>query len=153
MTTIAFKDGILASDSRYSHESFGITRGPKLFRKTVGKREFLLGIAGDAHAAMLFVDWYGTSNADLYKILTEMADDNFAVLVWDGKHLSEANRYCRPIEVDEPYYAIGSGAGHAMTAMDCGKNAVQAVRFAARRDHYTGGRIVSMSLTKGKAAP
>ena len=149
MTTVAFRDGVMASDSRYSETSVGATKGPKIFRKRVGKcgKEALIGISGDVFAAMLFVDWYGTDNKDLHKILTEMADDNFGALVWDGKKLHEANRYCRLCEIDEPYYAIGSGGVHAITAMDCGKSAVQAIQLAMKRDIYTSGRIVSHRLS------
>lgn len=149
MTTVAFKDGVMASDSRYSETSVGATKGPKVFRKMIGTRKdkpVLIGIAGDVFAAMLFVDWYGTNNVDLHKTLTEMTDDGFAVIIWDGKRLLEANRYCRPCEVGEHYYAIGSGGVHAITAMDCGKSAIQAVQMAAKRDTATGGRIVSFKL-------
>lgn len=146
MTTVAFRDGVMACDSRYSETSVGGTRGPKVFRKKIGKREVLIGIAGDVFAAMLFVDWYGTSNADLYKTLTEMTEDSFGILIWDGKRLLEANHYCRPCELGEPYYALGSGGVHAITAMDCGKTAIQAVQMAIKRDIHSGGRIVSMKL-------
>lgn len=152
MTTVAFRDGIMAADSRYSETSVGATRGPKIFRKKVGKREALIGIAGDVWAAMLFVDWYGTNNTELYKTLTGMTDDGFSAMIWDKKKLFEANRYCRPTEIDEPYYAIGSGGVHAITAMDCGKSAAQAVQMAMKRDVYSGGRIVTLTLEAKKAA-
>lgn len=146
MTTVAFRDGIMASDSRYSETSVGATRGPKIFKKKVGKKEVIIGISGDVFAAMLFVDWYGSNNADLHKTLTEMTDDNFFVMIWDGKRLLEANRYCRPTEIEEPYYAIGSGGVHAITAMDCGKTAEQSISFAIKRDINSGGRVIVMSL-------
>ena len=37
--------------------------------------------------------------------------------------------------------AIGSGSAHALTAMDCGLSAKDAVKMAARRDTCTGGTI------------
>jgi ATP-dependent protease HslVU (ClpYQ) peptidase subunit len=141
MTTVAFRDGVMACDSRYSETPVGVTRGPKVFRKKVGKQEVLIGICGDVFAAMLFVDWYGSKDEVLHKTLTEMASDDFYVLIWDGKKLLEANRYCRPCEVEEAYYAIGSGGVHAITAMDCGKSAAQAVQMAMKRDSATGGRV------------
>ncbi len=61
--------------------------------------------------------------------------------------LFEYDVYCRGEQILEEYFAAGSGAKCALTAMDCGKSAIEAVRLAARRDPYTGGRIVSMSLT------
>lgn len=147
MTTVAFRDGVMASDSRYSDVSTGITVGPKLFKKKVGKKEHIIGICGDVYAAMVFVDWYGTEDKDLHKTLVDMTDDSFEVIIWDGKKLKSANRYCRLLEVGEPYFAIGSGGVHAITAMDCGKSSIQAVQLAMKRDPYSGGRIINMRLT------
>lgn len=147
MTTVAFRDGVMASDSRYSETTVGVTRGPKLFRRKVGKREVLIGISGaDTFAAMLFIDWYCAPSESAHRVLTALDGDAFDILIWDGKRLMEANPCCRPCELDEPYYAIGSGAVHAITAMDCGKSAAQAVQMAAKRDCATGGRIVTMRL-------
>lgn len=148
MTTVAFRDGIMASDSRYSETTVGVTQGPKLFRKKIGKKEVIIGISGsDTFAAMLFIDWYGTQNDVLHKTITALDGDAFDILIWDGKRLFEANPCCRPVELDEPYYAIGSGGVHAITAMDCGKTAAQAVQLAMKRDCASGGRVVQMSLT------
>lgn len=146
MTTVVFHNGTMASDSRYTDGSVGITRGPKIFRKRVGKTDVLIGICGDVYAAMMFVDWYGSGDKALYDVLVDMTDDGFEVMIWDGKKLRTANRYCRPTDIDEPYYAIGSGGKHAITALDCGKNAAQAVQMAIKRDSFSGGRIVTMRL-------
>ncbi|MDP9089183.1 MAG: hypothetical protein M3O26_10650 [Pseudomonadota bacterium] len=152
MTTVAFKDGVMASDSRYSDTSVGITKGPKIFRKKVGKKEVLIGVAGaDVFAAMLFVDWYGTT-ADPPKSLSSMDGDMFDILLWDGRRLYEANPHCRLCEIEEPYYSIGSGAVHAITAMDCGKSAAQAVQMAIKRDINSGGRIVTARLDQVSAS-
>lgn len=42
--------------------------------------------------------------------------------------------------------AIGSGCEHAITAIDCGLTAAQAVKMAAKRDMHTGGKIRSQKL-------
>lgn len=41
----------------------------------------------------------------------------------------------------DPVDAMGSGAPYAMTAMDCGLSAIEAVKMAAKRDTGTGGKI------------
>jgi ATP-dependent protease HslVU (ClpYQ) peptidase subunit len=148
VTTVAFREGWMASDSRLTDGNVGVTKGAKLFRKTIGKRkaEHLIGVCGDLYAAMVFVDWYGSGDKALHDLLVDLDEDSFEVLIWDGKHLKTANRYCRLIEVEEPYYAIGSGGRHAITAMDCGKNAATAVQMAIKRDSNSGGRIVTMRL-------
>ena len=46
----------------------------------------------------------------------------------------------------EGYYAFGSGDLHALTAMDLGASAVEAVEMAMKRDVYTGGEIRTRSI-------
>lgn len=138
----------MASDSRMT-TGLGVSKMTKLYRVKVGKRkkEYLLGICGDVYAAMVFVDWFGKQDdKDLHKLLTGMTDDDFEVMIWDGKKLSTANRFCRVTEVEEGYYAVGSGSPHAITAMDCGKSAAQAIQMAIKRDPYSGGRIVTARI-------
>lgn len=53
------------------------------------------------------------------------------------------------VEITGKCYAIGSGADHAWTALDLGCNAVDAVKMAAKRDLYTGGRIRSHKVRGG----
>lgn len=146
MTTVAFRDGVMASDSR-AVDSHGITVSKKIFRKKVGKKEHLVGVCGDLIAAMLFVDWYGSGDDKILAALRAAGvDADFHVLVWTGSKLFTANSLCRLVEVEEAFYSVGSGAAHAMTAMDCGKSAAQAVALAARRDPNTGGRTVTATL-------
>lgn len=154
MTTIVcdVRAGVMASDSWVTHssEAGGSRRGigQKLFRKriTEGRKTFdvIIGTAGESSPALLFVDWYGTGQ-EPPQMLRELGGD-FTCLILTPRGLFEADAYCRPESVLDPYWAIGSGAKAALAAMHCGKSAVEAVRVAARIDPYTGGRIVSMSL-------
>lgn len=145
MTTIAFRDGQMAGDSRFNCAE-GVTTGSKLFRKKVGKKEHLIGFAGDVYCAMVFIDWYGTDNKELLKQIHAMSHDDFEVLIWDGRKLSSCNYLCRPLVLQEDYFAIGSGGPYAITAMDCGKTAAQAVQMAIKRDSNSGGRIITMTI-------
>jgi hypothetical protein len=97
---------------------------------------------------MMFLELFKTRDETLRgRILAHCGNDKgFHAMIWDGKKLSDADELCVIEAVDDEYYAIGSGAAHAITAMDCGKNAMQAVRYAARRDINTGGRIVTARL-------
>jgi ATP-dependent protease HslVU (ClpYQ) peptidase subunit len=150
MTTIAFDGTVMASDSRVT-DDVGAIRGKKLFKKRIGKSNHLIGIAGDVYAAMVFVDWYGTGKAPPGELVHSVPDlEGFEVLIWTGKKLFTANKLCRLVEVEEPKYAIGSGAPYAMTAMDCGKSAEQAVRLACRRDPSSGLPVITMTLEKAK---
>ncbi len=148
MTTVVFDGLTMASDSRAVDTDVGISRCKKIFRKRIGKKDHLIGIAGDLFAAMVFFDWYGSGKPVPTELTaSDHTEEEFGALIWDGRKLYTANKFCRLVEVDEKYYAIGSGAAHAITAMDCGKTAKQAVQMAIRRDANSGGPVVTDSLT------
>lgn len=154
MTTIAYRDGIIAADSRltYTTEAGGSRKHScvKLFRKTVtqGKKTFdvIIATAGESSPALVFYDWYG-SGKPIPDVLLHHGGD-FTCLILTPKGLFEADVYCRPDLVQEPFYAIGSGSKEALTAMHCGKSAIEAVRMASLVDPYTGGRIVYDALDR-----
>jgi len=148
VTTVAFKDGVMAADSRGNDENVGIVAIPKVFRKKIKGKEYIFGVAGYWEAALMFVEWFRTRDNALHERLMKLSGDGeFDVLIWDGKKLLAADQLMYPTEVTEAYYALGSGAKHAITAMDCGKSARQAIQMAMKRDSNTGGRVVSMRLT------
>lgn len=153
MTTIAYRGGVLAADSRLTVDNGSGSRKHtcrKLFRKRVteGKKSFdvVIATAGESSPGMVFVDWYGTGKPvpDLFLHL----GGDFLCLVLTPSGLFEYDVYCRGELIEEDFYAVGSGAQAALAAMHCGKSAIEAVRVAARIDSYTGGRIVHESLNK-----
>jgi hypothetical protein len=152
MTTIAYRDGIIAADSRmtYTTDAGGSRKHlcTKLYRKKVteGKKtyEVIIATAGESSPALIFVDWYG-SGKPVPDLLLYLGGD-FTCLILTPKGLFEADVYCRPDQINEPFYAVGSGSKEALAAMHCGKSAIDAVRIAARIDPYTGGKIISDSL-------
>lgn len=138
MTTIAYKDGVIAYDSQ-------ITQGPTIsdsnFDKCVTKGKlkfFMSGCTSDydefcmaylenrptrkglSASALLFED------GECYELGTDDDDENDCG-IWKHKITSDT--------------AIGSGNKFAYAAMDMGASAKKAVQIAANRDIYTGGRI------------
>lgn len=153
MTTIAYRDGIIAADSRLTVDHGSGTRKhtcKKLFRKRVGEgkkaHDVIIATAGESSPGMVFVDWYG-SGKPVPDLFLHLGGD-FLCLVLTPDGLFEYDVYCRGELIEEEFYAVGSGGGYALAAMHCGKSAVEAVRVAARIDSFTGGRIVHESLTK-----
>lgn len=133
MTTIAYKDGVIACDGR-------ITSGDTIFADARDKRQVRGGIwfflCGEDHAAAAVVNTWPD---------VEVPCDRWNALVYDG----EALWYCGSTDgevwkckqpANEPM-AMGSGSDHALTAMDLGCTAKQAVKMAAKRDAGTGGKI------------
>lgn len=141
MTTIAYRDGIIAYDSR-------CTTGSTIVDHNYNKKIVI--------ASVTFI-CCGTV-ADLEKACIAFFDDeaedlpdmDVAYLAWDGITLyscsvSKGRLYKVP-ESRKNYFAIGSGEDHALTAMDCGLSAKEAVKKAAYRDVNTGGRIRTFKL-------
>jgi len=59
--------------------------------------------------------------------------------------------WLEPVALKVPR-AFGSGELHALTAMDMGASAKEAVGMAAKRDIYTGGKINTFKLKKLKTS-
>ena len=150
MTTIAYRAGIIAADSRETWESDvgGVSVGSceKLFRKRVGKRDVVIGTAGGSYLGMVFVDWYG-SNGEVPVILRDAhLDEDFDVLILDRGKVYTANHLCRPIEVIDSFIAIGSGRKAALAAMHCGRSAREAVAVACKIDPFSALPITTMTM-------
>lgn len=154
MTTIAYKAGIVAADTRetYTTEAGGSTihRCEKLFRKRVGRRDVIIATAGGTYAGMLFVDWYGTGKPTPDILADLDLEEDFDVLIFDRGKIYGCNHLCRPVEVIDPFTAIGSGRKAALGAMHAGKNAYEAVRIACLLDPYSALPIKTM-LVPGRS--
>lgn len=151
MTVICFRDGIMAADTRIVHTDAGITRGTKMFRKRVGRRDHILGFCGSLSAAMLYYDWYGSKTAMPEQLRHLPSDENFGVLILIGKQLYEADTMCRPVEVEAKFHAIGTGAQAALGAMRFGATALQAANIACDIDSSCGRPIILMSSQSKKS--
>lgn len=112
----------------------------KLYRLPDGA---MFGAAGFVQEALAVVAWLegGEKPTDL---------ENFEALIITASGASILGMRLMREPVLESFCAVGSGAHYALTAMACGKNAVQAVRIAARFDPGTGGRVQSMKLNRNK---
>lgn len=139
MTTIAYKDGIIAYDSR-STCGYTITNDSHEKCHIVdGARFFYCGGLGD-RAALI----------ESYKAGEYKGDRSGSALVVDDKLYyigmnKEDGFWKQELELDNPR-AIGSGEDHAFTAMDMGATAKEAVKWAMKRDTGTGGRIRTYRL-------
>lgn len=144
MTTIAYRKGAMAADSRVTTEDEAggarVFSCVKLFRK--GKA--IIGLQGESEPGIVFLDWYG-SGKDRPEILVH-GDADFTALVLTRRGLFEYGKYCTPERVIEPFYAIGSGTKVALGAMHMGADARRAVQIACKVDPYTAGPILTMSL-------
>lgn len=155
MTTIAYRNGVIAADSRTTLETEGggarMFLCEKLFRKQVVLKgvaqEVIIATAGESSPGMVFVDWFGSrKKPPIDDFLTGEADFTCLVLQHDG--LWEYDAWCRGVKILDEFYAIGSGAKAALGALHMGAGARKAVELACRIDHYSGLPVVAMRLHK-----
>lgn len=136
MTTIAFRDGILATDSLITsgHERAGLRRkagrvGPLLYASTGSSgycntwEAWLLGGMKGPQPHM----GVGDNSASAFVFMPD------GLIVWFHREGSESLR--------APYWASGSGGPFAAGAMATGASAEEAVACAIAHDVYSGGPI------------
>lgn len=135
MTTIAYHygDGQIAVDSR-------ITAGGRIVSdsddKTIKNKIGLWFFSGDASDC---ADLAVLNHNDKVSAIPECA----AFLIVAGNvYLVVVNddMYCQHSFLDYNY-AIGSGGDFALAAMDFGKSAKEAVKYAMTRNCYSGGKV------------
>lgn len=147
MTTIAYRDGILAADKQATDcgLAFAIS---KLWRlRRAGGDELLLAACGNADAGLAMRDWYerGASREDFPEI--QKGDDWCRLIVVTREGVKFFERLPYAIQPDPaPFMAWGSGRDFALGAMALGASAVEAVEIASRFDVHSGMGVDSMAL-------
>ena len=136
MTTIAYKDGVLASDRRATSGSEPPMTVDKLYQLNNGA---VLGFAGMLDEGFRVVDWI---NAGMYPDeKPKVQHSEFIYLTVDGPFYME--KFLRLLPIVDPFFAIGSGAQYALGAMASGRSAAEAVEVASRFDPLTGNGVLS----------
>lgn len=141
MTTIAYRDGIIAGDTQA--QQHGLTR---YFKKVHRMDDAIIGIAGNCGDVTQFLDWWRDGhNMDrlpdfrIYRGDGDAPDIQALVLQQDGLYLWTEHFQYSPVV--QSFFAIGTGTQAALTAMHMGAPAVDAIRMAAQVDLFTGGEV------------
>ena len=140
MSTVVYRDGVLASDSRAYGGSGQTSPGTKkkIHRLADGTR---IGVTtASLGMAERFVAWVSAgADPDAWK--GDKPDLRAIIIKPDGEvFLSEDGLvFSGPIACEQ--YAIGSGASFAIGAMAMGATAEEAVEVAIRFDHHSGGPV------------
>ena len=141
MTTIAYKDGVLASDSGVFYGDYLVGETEKIWR--VG--DILVGAVGTAGFARKFLDWVRSGNRcwDKTPGPDDIPENGTAFIIFDGK-IREWDYGCRngpSLEITSPFKAWGSGSAVALGAMAAGASAEEAVRIAIQYDVSSAGAV------------
>jgi len=137
MTTIAIKENIIAYDGRE-------TLGSTIIRDDVDKkikhrgRQFIL--CGNVDQYVPFMDACIDGGSD--------KDFQCSGLMIEDGVVYEVFASAVPCEYEGHPLALGSGADHALTSMDLGLSAKEAVMMSAKRDVNTGGKIRTFKVNR-----
>jgi hypothetical protein len=151
LTTIAVRNGFMASDSQESDEGNSVKRPClKIYEKQITYRgqkwKVLIGTAGASYTGMVFVDWYNGNPHKRIPYQFENVDymEDFECLILHPAGVFTVNRMCRPILSETVYNAVGSGSKAAMAVMmhDAKATAKRAVEIACQIDAYTSLPVV-----------
>jgi hypothetical protein len=143
MTTIAYKDGVIAYDSLIcSNNSVTYDDYDKCHERE-GVKFVLTGYVCDY--SKLIGAWFGEPVTGTVECSGLVFDGNTLVYVaYNAEH-----GLCKtPVWLERPY-VLGSGSDHAMTAMDMGATAAEAVEMAKKRDTSTGGQVRTLQIAQG----
>lgn len=140
MTTLAFRSGTLAADSR---TTTGGTIDPGLSKKVRRLADGrLVGTTGQSAEALRFVRWL-EAGAD--GDAPALHDSRVVIVETDGRiFVHEAEGWYPAAGSD--FYAWGSGAAAALGALHVGASAAEAVRAATFVDPSSGGPVQALSL-------
>ena len=134
MTTIAYKDGILASDSLASSESHVVGYCDNKVT-IVGNKA--IAFTGDLDDKDVFIKWVINKKGKKPQF-----ENGFGVFVIDidTKELTEYKDGER-VDYKSDFYTMGSGSLVAIGAMAHGATAKEAVEIACKYNLHTGGEV------------
>jgi hypothetical protein len=137
VTTIAYRDGILAADSMAYGGKYCASPGLKwkIWRLDNGDR---LGVSSNMVGAGEAMRDFLNGKLDRALVPTDVR----AILVnADGQVFIANDGVLFSGPIDTEFCAIGSGADFALGAMQHGADAVEAIRCAIAHDQHTGGEV------------
>ncbi len=144
MTVIVWDGKTLAADKRASNQGtiFTVTK----IRKIRGN---LVGAAGDFTSCVTVLKWF-EDGADETKYPECQKDKDrwvpLVVITPDKKILRYEGGDPVPYEIEQVYYAYGSGRDYAIGALAMGATAVQAVEAACQWDSGCGNGIDTLEF-------
>lgn len=144
MTTIAYRDGVLAADTLATSNDVRDDYGPKIWR--VGR--LLVGASGSRPLCLRFRDWVANGMGGESPFYGDNKGNGIVIAPDSVVAWSESGSW----PVAAPFYSLGSGYQLAMGAMEMGATAEQAVAASIKHDCLSGGEITVLSLAPRLAA-
>jgi ATP-dependent HslUV protease subunit HslV len=143
MTTVVYRDGVLASDSAVYAGGTKVHSMKKVWKI----RGHLVGLAGNVNAINAFKKWFEDgAMLDFYPI-TKKQSLAALVVTPEGKVFSYEDADPHAIEIEDgEYVAVGSGSDVALGALHAGATAPDAIKAAIAHSSKTDGKIQIIKL-------
>jgi ATP-dependent HslUV protease subunit HslV len=139
MTTIAYRDGVIAADTLMTCDGSIMAGRVKIARADDGR---LIGASGASGFGDAFRKWALTEQGEPPKLPEHSAgfiiDRDGSIRIFDA---DEGGAF----EIRPPYFAMGSGQNYAIGAMHAGAGAEAAVRAAIAHDPLTNGDVLVLA--------
>ena len=144
MTTIVFREGVMAADSNVFWGDCNIGKFQKIYDLKEEKK--VVGFSGATINCDMFLRFLRGEEFNKELLSNQEDELYFRAMVYDKveKTIGIYDSYCYeyPDCHEAPYYALGSGKEFALGAMASGSNAREAVEIASMFDKSTGGEVV-----------
>lgn len=145
MTTIAYRNGIMVSDTAVTLAGAIVGGTQKLF----AANNHIIGAVGGRDAIVPLLKWAEAGmNETAFPVFPEDDDAGFYAIIVSRDAPEKICYYWTTKKgsvivdpMDTEYFAVGSGKHFAMGAMAHGASALDAVRAAIRHDPYTVGPL------------
>lgn len=151
MTTVVYRDGVMATDTAYIANGVTIVIG----RRKIARRSddgALIGGCGKSATVDAFIAWAVHGEIGDPPVMEEAAG---IIAYIDGTIRGfddDEGGGRRGFLIAPPYFAIGSGAEYAFGAMFAGADAETSVRAAIAHDKSTNGDVLILRHLEPKGA-
>jgi hypothetical protein len=146
VTTVVYRDGVLAADRRYTEKDFIC---PELGTK-VWKNKHGWAFAGAGQTADLFraAEWAHSELGSTKQRKTNPPSGDMAMIIVSPKRelfcLERGQMY--PLAPNTPFLVAGTGAQAALGALYHGATAIEAVEIAMKIDFNSGGGVDHVTI-------
>ena len=139
MTTVAYRDGIIAADSQITYDKS--VRGKSAPKIVQLNKDLVFVGAGDTRAIAHATKFFTPLNWEEKLEEAPKFKQAFEAIIWYKGKIYTCIGSCYPELVCDDFYAIGSGYKFALAALHLGLSAEDAVKFASTLDIYTNNEI------------
>ncbi len=148
ITTIAVNQECIAGDKQCTYGSTKLLIKSKIYELSeagcanFNAKKILVGFCGNVDSIGDAIHWLNnpTEKEPKVKKLQILMLNNKKEIWWSTNSVRNFMR------VDQKYFALGTGADYAISAMQLGKSPIEAVKLASQHDIYTGMGFNELTL-------